>query len=210
MQGLLQHVVRRGLSSGMLMEGVGRERWPNVLKSCSLKYVEQKLLQSTCTFSHFDKNGHHTGVWCTALSKLLLYHFEPAILIAMFYFAFSIISFLMIYLFLTFSLQTTFFDVSHLTFLLFVIQGRNIVVFYGSQTGTAEEFAARLAKEANRFGLKAMVADPEECEMVSFFFSLPALMMPRRAECLGIIFLETKSARRPSAFIYFDEVFLLL
>ncbi|XP_050023019.1 NADPH--cytochrome P450 reductase isoform X2 [Dermacentor andersoni] len=43
--------------------------------------------------------------------------------------------------------------------------GRNIVIFYGSQTGTAEEFAARLAKEANRFGLKAMVADPEECEM---------------------------------------------
>ncbi|XP_064461288.1 NADPH--cytochrome P450 reductase-like [Ornithodoros turicata] len=43
--------------------------------------------------------------------------------------------------------------------------GRNIVVFYGSQTGTAEEFAARLAKEANRFGLKAMVADPEECDM---------------------------------------------
>lgn len=43
--------------------------------------------------------------------------------------------------------------------------GRNIVVFYGSQTGTAEEFAARLAKEANRFGMKAMVADPEECDM---------------------------------------------
>lgn len=45
--------------------------------------------------------------------------------------------------------------------------GRNVVVFYGSQTGTAEEFAARLAKEASRYGLKAMVADPEECEMVS-------------------------------------------
>lgn len=44
--------------------------------------------------------------------------------------------------------------------------GRNVVVFYGSQTGTAEEFAARLAKEAARYGLKAMVADPEECEMV--------------------------------------------
>jgi NADPH-ferrihemoprotein reductase len=43
--------------------------------------------------------------------------------------------------------------------------GRNIVVFYGSQTGTAEEFAARIAKEANRYGMKAMVADPEECEM---------------------------------------------
>lgn len=46
--------------------------------------------------------------------------------------------------------------------------GRNVVVFYGSQTGTAEEFAARLAKEAVRYGLKAMVADPEECEMVRF------------------------------------------
>ncbi|UYV65642.1 POR, partial [Cordylochernes scorpioides] len=45
------------------------------------------------------------------------------------------------------------------------VQGRNVVVFYGSQTGTAEEFAARLAKEANRYGMKAMVADPEECEM---------------------------------------------
>lgn len=44
--------------------------------------------------------------------------------------------------------------------------GRNIVVFYGSQTGTAEEFAGRLAKEAARYGMKALVADPEECEMV--------------------------------------------
>ncbi|KAH7637560.1 nadph--cytochrome p450 reductase-like [Dermatophagoides farinae] len=43
--------------------------------------------------------------------------------------------------------------------------GRNMIVFYGSQTGTAEEFAARLAKEATRYGMKAMVADPEECEM---------------------------------------------
>ncbi|XP_035219384.1 LOW QUALITY PROTEIN: NADPH--cytochrome P450 reductase-like [Stegodyphus dumicola] len=43
--------------------------------------------------------------------------------------------------------------------------GRNIVVFYGSQTGTAEEFAARLAKEASRYGMKAMVADPEEYDM---------------------------------------------
>lgn len=40
-----------------------------------------------------------------------------------------------------------------------------MVVFYGSQTGTAEEFSARLAKEASRYGMKAMVADPEECEM---------------------------------------------
>lgn len=61
--------------------------------------------------------------------------------------------------------------VTELMIFLPPVQGRNIVIFYGSQTGTAEEFAARLAKEANRFGLKAMVADPEECEMVSLKYS---------------------------------------
>ena len=45
------------------------------------------------------------------------------------------------------------------------------MVFYGSQTGTAEEFAGRLAKDAARYGMKGMVADPEECEMVSRCFS---------------------------------------
>lgn len=44
--------------------------------------------------------------------------------------------------------------------------GRSLVVFYGSQTGTAEEFAGRLAKEGIRYQLKGMVADPEECDMV--------------------------------------------
>lgn len=43
--------------------------------------------------------------------------------------------------------------------------GRSLVVFYGSQTGTGEEFAGRLAKEGIRYRLKGMVADPEECEM---------------------------------------------
>ncbi|XP_049858978.1 NADPH--cytochrome P450 reductase [Schistocerca gregaria] len=43
--------------------------------------------------------------------------------------------------------------------------GRSLVVFYGSQTGTAEEFAGRLAKEGARYRLKGMVADPEECDM---------------------------------------------
>lgn len=40
------------------------------------------------------------------------------------------------------------------------------MVFYGSQTGTGEEFAGRLAKEGMRYKMKGMVADPEECDMV--------------------------------------------
>nr|ANE10102.1 NADPH-cytochrome P450 reductase [Rhopalosiphum padi] len=43
--------------------------------------------------------------------------------------------------------------------------GRSLVVFYGSQTGTAEEFAGRIAKEGARYKMKGMVADPEECDM---------------------------------------------
>ncbi|XP_037533313.1 P450 (cytochrome) oxidoreductase b [Nematolebias whitei] len=43
--------------------------------------------------------------------------------------------------------------------------GKNIIVFYGSQTGTAEEFANRLAKDAQRYGMKGMAADPEEYTM---------------------------------------------
>ncbi|XP_039251885.2 NADPH--cytochrome P450 reductase-like [Styela clava] len=43
--------------------------------------------------------------------------------------------------------------------------GRNIAIFYGSQTGTAEEFAGRLMKDAQRYGMKALVLDPEECSM---------------------------------------------
>lgn len=41
--------------------------------------------------------------------------------------------------------------------------GKNCVIFYGSQTGTAEDYASRLAKEGSqRFGLKTMVADMED------------------------------------------------
>ncbi|XP_078483250.1 NADPH--cytochrome P450 reductase [Ciona intestinalis] len=43
--------------------------------------------------------------------------------------------------------------------------GRNIAILYGSQTGTAEEFANRLAKDAQRYGMKALVLDPEECNV---------------------------------------------
>lgn len=39
---------------------------------------------------------------------------------------------------------------------------KNVVVFYGSQTGTAEDYASKLAKELSaKFGLKAMTADPD-------------------------------------------------
>ncbi|EEB11242.1 NADPH--cytochrome P450, putative [Pediculus humanus corporis] len=43
--------------------------------------------------------------------------------------------------------------------------GRSLVAFYGSQTGTGEEFAGRLAKEGIRYRMKGMVADPEEYDM---------------------------------------------
>lgn len=42
-----------------------------------------------------------------------------------------------------------------------------MVVFYGSQTGTAEDFAQRIAKQAKRYGISATVCDPEECDMVN-------------------------------------------
>jgi NADPH-ferrihemoprotein reductase len=41
--------------------------------------------------------------------------------------------------------------------------GKNCVIFYGSQTGTAEDYASRLAKEGkSRFGLETMIADLED------------------------------------------------
>ena len=45
--------------------------------------------------------------------------------------------------------------------------GKRMVVFYGSQTGTAEEFTTRLCKEARYYGISAMCADPVEYDIVS-------------------------------------------
>ncbi|XP_037596189.1 NADPH--cytochrome P450 reductase isoform X1 [Cebus imitator] len=52
--------------------------------------------------------------------------------------------------------------------------GRNIIVFYGSQTGTAEEFANRLSKDAHRYGMRGMAADPEEYDLADLS-SLPEI-----------------------------------
>lgn len=42
-------------------------------------------------------------------------------------------------------------------------QSKKIVIFYGSQTGTAEDYATKIAKEAKaRYGLSSLVLDPEE------------------------------------------------
>lgn len=50
-------------------------------------------------------------------------------------------------------------------------------MFYGSQTGTAEEFANRLSKDAQRYGMKGMAADPEEYDMVmAQYFDLASVM----------------------------------
>eukprot|EP00127_Corallochytrium_limacisporum_P005297 Clim_evm28s202 gene=Clim_evmTU28s202 len=42
---------------------------------------------------------------------------------------------------------------------------KDMVIFFGSQTGTAEDFARRLAKEAAGLGFKCLVADIEDYEM---------------------------------------------
>ena len=55
------------------------------------------------------------------------------------------------------------------------LQKKKVVVFYGSQTGTAEGFAGRLAKDARSFGLPSMVFDPEDCDdWVSVCVYLPS------------------------------------
>ncbi|KAF7639539.1 NADPH--cytochrome P450 reductase [Meloidogyne graminicola] len=43
-------------------------------------------------------------------------------------------------------------------------ENRQILILYGSQTGTAEELAGRLAKDFGRFGKKPLLIDPEEIE----------------------------------------------
>uniref|UniRef100_A0A8C0SL61 NADPH--cytochrome P450 reductase n=3 Tax=Canis lupus familiaris TaxID=9615 RepID=A0A8C0SL61_CANLF len=62
--------------------------------------------------------------------------------------------------------------------------GRNIIVFYGSQTGTAEEFANRLSKDAHRYGMRGMAADPEEYDLADLG-SLPEIENSLAVFCMA-------------------------
>ena len=55
--------------------------------------------------------------------------------------------------------------------------GKSIVVLFGSQTGTGEEFAQRLAKNSRLYGLKTLVVDPEEIDVVSIVFYFKRLKL---------------------------------
>merc|ERR1711953_474784 len=49
-------------------------------------------------------------------------------------------------------------------------KGRNILILYGSQTGTAEDFSSTLSKEAQRYeNMKAMAVDPEDIELEDLY-----------------------------------------
>jgi len=74
---------------------------------------------------------------------------------------------------------------------------RRMVVFYGSQTGTAEEFAGRLAKEGARYGLKGLVADPEEEDMEDLQ-KLVEVEEQMEGPCLAVFMLATYGEGDPT------------
>jgi NADPH-ferrihemoprotein reductase len=66
-----------------------------------------------------------------------------------------------------------------------------LVIFYGSQTGTAEEYAIRIAKEAkSRYGLASLVCDPEEYD----FENLDEVP----ADCAAIFVMATYGEGEPT------------
>ncbi|XGW18244.1 hypothetical protein V3C99_002680 [Haemonchus contortus] len=44
-------------------------------------------------------------------------------------------------------------------------ENRQVLIMYGSQTGTAEELSGRLAKDVSRYAKKALIVDPEEIDV---------------------------------------------
>merc|ERR1719312_1240946 len=72
-----------------------------------------------------------------------------------------------------------------------------MVVFYGSQTGTAEEFAGRLAKEGMRYGLKGIVVDPEE-EYMDQLSALKEYEKEIGMPCLAVFMMATYGEGDPT------------
>jgi len=74
---------------------------------------------------------------------------------------------------------------------------RRMVAFYGSQTGTAEEYASRLAKEGQKYGMRGVVADPEECDMEDLT-QLKDVEKTLDGECLAVFCLATYGEGDPT------------
>ncbi|KAK0415662.1 hypothetical protein QR680_012048 [Steinernema hermaphroditum] len=47
-------------------------------------------------------------------------------------------------------------------------ENRQVLILYGSQTGTGEELAGRLAKDLSRYSQKALILDPEDMDVEDF------------------------------------------
>ncbi|CAG8475487.1 5895_t:CDS:2 [Ambispora gerdemannii] len=70
-------------------------------------------------------------------------------------------------------------------------QDKNVILFYGSQTGTAEDYASRLAKEgAQRFGLRTLAVDVEDCDM--------ALLDKFPKDCMAFFLMATYGEGEPT------------
>lgn len=71
------------------------------------------------------------------------------------------------------------------------MQGRRVIFFYGSQTGTAEDYAARMAKECSQnYGISAMTADIEDYDL-TYLDTLPE-------DCLAFFVLATYGEGEPT------------
>ncbi|KAI8970136.1 hypothetical protein BDF20DRAFT_106420 [Mycotypha africana] len=70
-------------------------------------------------------------------------------------------------------------------------QGRKVIFFYGSQTGTAEDYASRLAKECSqKYGVSAMTADIELYDL-SYLDTVPE-------DCLVFFVMATYGEGEPT------------
>lgn len=71
------------------------------------------------------------------------------------------------------------------------IQGRKVIFFYGSQTGTAEDYASRLAKECSqKYGVNCMTADLELYDL-SYLDTVPE-------DCLVFFVMATYGEGEPT------------